>query len=131
MLGSSKLNGMAGHSAIFSDHFSHTQGAKASRSRGAQALYYPMSPPQNKEYNPSWPASYDLSNLPICTEEDYWETIHKLSSPCKPQQAKITNGMEGKGKGEGRVEWRESGREGEGGESGMEGGERNGRGREW
>jgi len=79
MLGSAKLNGMAGHSAIFGDHFSHMQGTKSSCSRGAQALYYPMSPPQNNEYNPSWPASYDLSNLPIHTEQDYWQTINKCN----------------------------------------------------
>ena len=90
MLGSAKLNGMAGHSAIFGDCFSHTQGTKASRSRGARALYYPMSPPQNNEYNPSRPASYDLSNLPLHTEQDYWQTINDLSLASKVQRVKIT-----------------------------------------
>jgi Transposase family tnp2 len=71
MLGSAKLNRMAGHSAIFGDRFSHVQGAKASVSQGARALYYPMNPPANDKYNPSRPPSYNLTNLPMCQEEDY------------------------------------------------------------
>ncbi|KAF8995357.1 hypothetical protein BDQ17DRAFT_1190794, partial [Cyathus striatus] len=37
MLGSAKLNGMAGHSAIYGDHFTTVQSAKASKTRGARA----------------------------------------------------------------------------------------------
>jgi hypothetical protein len=91
MLGSAKLNGMAGHSAIFGDRFSRVQGAKASTSRGARALYYPMNPPANDKYNPSHPPSYDLANLPMRQEEDYWSTINQLSAASsKQQRAKIT-----------------------------------------
>ena len=91
MLGSAKLNGMAGHSAIFGDRFSMVKGAKASASRGARALYYPMTPPENNKYNPTRPASYNLSNLPMRTETHYWETINCLSTASsKQQRAKIT-----------------------------------------
>ena len=91
MLGSAKLNGMAGHSAIFGDRFSLVQGAKASLNRGARALYYPMSPPENDKYNPSRPASYDLNNLPLRQETEYWATINRLSAASsKQQRAKIT-----------------------------------------
>jgi len=53
MLGSAKLNGMAGHSAVCRDQFSKVQGACSSLQKGAKAQYYPMSPPDNEkwEYN--------------------------------------------------------------------------------
>jgi hypothetical protein len=80
MLGSAKLSGMVGHSAIFGDRFSLVQGARSKISRGAKAQYYPMSPPDtdDKQYNPNCPA-YDLNNLPMCTESHYWSIIEKLS----------------------------------------------------
>ncbi|KAF8881059.1 hypothetical protein CPB84DRAFT_1838325 [Gymnopilus junonius] len=60
---------MAGHSAIFGNRFSLVQGAKASTSR----------------------ASYDLSNLPMHTEDSYWATINCLSATSsKQQRARIT-----------------------------------------
>lgn len=91
MLGSAKLNGMAGHSAIFGDRYSLVQSAKASVSRGARSLYYPMTPPENTKYNPSRPASYDLNNLPMRDEAHYWDTIKRLSATSsKQQRAKIT-----------------------------------------
>jgi hypothetical protein len=80
MLGSAKLSGMAGHSAIFGDCFSLVQGACSKISRGAKAQYYPMSSPDNdaKQYNPNRP-TYDLNNLPMRTESHYWSTIKRLS----------------------------------------------------
>lgn len=42
MLGSAKINGMAGHMAIFGDRFSLVQGARSSRAKGSKALYYPI-----------------------------------------------------------------------------------------
>jgi hypothetical protein len=80
MLGSAKLSGMAGHSAIFGDRFSLVQEACSKVSRGAKAQYYPMSPPDtdDKQYNSNCPA-YDLNNLPMHTESHYWSTIEKLS----------------------------------------------------
>jgi hypothetical protein len=79
MLGSAKLSGMAGHSAIFGDRFSLVQGARSKLGKGAKAQYYPMSPPDNdnKQYNPNRP-TYDLDNLPMRTESHYWSTIKKL-----------------------------------------------------
>jgi len=78
MLGSTKLNGMAGHSAIYGDRFSLVKGAKASQSKGAKAQYYPISPPCNSHYNPQRPNTYDLDKLPIRQEKDYWATIERL-----------------------------------------------------
>jgi len=65
MLGSAKLNGMAGHSAIYGDHFSMVKGARASIKKGAKAQYYPLSPPENSVYNPDCLESYDVDNLPM------------------------------------------------------------------
>jgi len=45
VLGSAKLSGMAGHSAVYGDHFSNVKGACSSTNKGAKAQYYPMSPP--------------------------------------------------------------------------------------
>ena len=72
MLGSAKCSGMAGHSAVYGDHFSLVQGAHSKNVKGARARYYPMSPPDNekKEYNPSH-STYDLNNLPMCTKSHY------------------------------------------------------------
>jgi len=65
MLGSAKLNGMAGHTAICGDRFSLVKGARATLQKG-KAQYYPISPPDNakKEYNPTQP-TYSFENLPI------------------------------------------------------------------
>jgi hypothetical protein len=78
MLGSAKLNGMAGHSAVYGDRFSMVKGARASLNKGAKAQYYPISPPESSKYNSDRPASYDLKNLPMRTEESYWDTISKI-----------------------------------------------------
>jgi hypothetical protein len=51
MLGSAKINGMAGHTAIYGDQFTIVQGAKASNKKGAKALYYPMTSPENDKFN--------------------------------------------------------------------------------
>ena len=47
MLGSAKLSGMAGHSALHGDHFSLVQGACIPK-EGAKPQYYPISPPQKE-----------------------------------------------------------------------------------
>jgi hypothetical protein len=80
MLGSAKLNGMAGHTAIYGDRFSMVKAAKSSRAKGAKALYYPMNPPSNAEYNPGRPEAYNLDDLPIRNEEDYWRVIGEIQS---------------------------------------------------
>jgi Transposase family tnp2 len=91
MLGSAKLNGMAGHSAIYGDRFTMVQGARSSLAKGAKAQYYPMSPPENKKYNPNRPELYDLANLPIREAKLYWEIINKLeAATSKTARAVIT-----------------------------------------
>jgi len=78
MLGSAKLNGMSGHTAIFGDRFSMVQGAKSSLNKGAKSQYYPMNAPDNDRYNPSRPPKYDLSNIPMRSQAEYWTTIEQL-----------------------------------------------------
>jgi len=80
MLGSAKLNGMAGHSAIFGDRFSLVRGARSTIQGRGKSQYYPLSPPDNekREYNPSRP-QYNINNLPSHTQAGYWATINKLS----------------------------------------------------
>jgi len=85
MLGSAKLNGMAGHSAIYGDHFSMVQGAQASLAKGSKAQYYPISPPEFSRYNPERP-QYDLHNLPMRQESMCWKSIEQLEEA--PNQAK-------------------------------------------
>jgi hypothetical protein len=79
MLGSAKLNGMAGHSAIYGDHFSMVKAARASVQPKAKYQYYPMSPPEAQKYNPGRP-TYDLSSLPMRTESSYWNVIEQLQN---------------------------------------------------
>ncbi|KAF8148929.1 hypothetical protein B0H34DRAFT_828287 [Crassisporium funariophilum] len=50
-----------------------------------------MNPPENDEYNPQRPPSYNLLQLPMRNEEDYWKIIKALgASHSKAQRAKIT-----------------------------------------
>lgn len=91
MLGSAKLNGMAGHSAVYGDRFSMVKGARASLKKGSKAQYYPISPPQNSTYNPKRPPTYDLYNLPMREEKFYWQTIAKIQgAQFKTNRATIT-----------------------------------------
>lgn len=80
MLGSAKLSGMAGHTALKGDRFSTVQAAKSSLKPGSKALYYPMCPPENALYNPTRPSQYDLGCLPLRTEDQYWRTIDLLQN---------------------------------------------------
>jgi len=90
MLGSAKLNGMAGHSAIFGDRFSMVKGACASLAKGSKAQYYPMTPPEPLKYNSDFP-SYNLHNLPMRVESEYWGTIDRLlQATSKSKCAAIT-----------------------------------------
>lgn len=90
MLGSAKMNGMAGHSAIYGDRFSLVKGARSSTKRGSKAQYYSISPPQNEIYNPSRPA-YDLNQIPMRSEKHYWDTIEKLlNASTKAAHTEIT-----------------------------------------
>jgi hypothetical protein len=51
MLGSAKLSGMAGHSALYGDRFSLVQGACSAKARGAKPQFYPISPPEKEIHN--------------------------------------------------------------------------------
>ncbi|EGO05146.1 hypothetical protein SERLA73DRAFT_43798, partial [Serpula lacrymans var. lacrymans S7.3] len=79
MLGSAKLNGIAGHTSNYGDRFVLDKGARSSLEKGAKAQYYPLSPPDNKKYNQSRP-TYHLDNLLTRTEKHYWATINKLNA---------------------------------------------------
>ena len=90
MLGSAKLNGMAGHSAIYGDRFSMVKGAKTSKKKGAKTQYYPISSPAIAMVNHDRP-SYNFRNLPLREEDFYWKTIEKLqNAPNKTQRTSIT-----------------------------------------
>ena len=77
MLGSAKINGMAGHMAIHGDRYSMVQAARSSLTKGSKALYYPSNPPQSSTYNPDR-SGYDLRNLPLRTQSQYWRIIQQL-----------------------------------------------------
>ena len=79
MLGSAKLSGMAGHSALFGDRFSLVQGAFSSKTRGARAQYYPISPPDKDKYNPMRD-TVNLAKLPLRGQNHYWRAIERLES---------------------------------------------------
>ncbi|EGO02509.1 hypothetical protein SERLA73DRAFT_47182 [Serpula lacrymans var. lacrymans S7.3] len=90
MLGSAKLNGMAGHTAIYGDRFVLIKGARSSLEKGAKAQYHPIVLPNNDKYNKEC-AVYNLDKLPRRTNEHYWSTINKLSmAAIKSLHATIT-----------------------------------------
>ncbi|TFK17302.1 hypothetical protein FA15DRAFT_735778 [Coprinopsis marcescibilis] len=86
MLGSAKMNGMSGHSAIYGDRFTKVQGARSSTQTGAKAQYYPTGPPENETYNPTCPATYDLTNLPHRSQTDYWIMLCKIDTATSKRQ---------------------------------------------
>ena len=88
MLGSAKLSGMAGHSAVYGDRFSLVQGARPTDAKGSKFQYYPISPPQKEIHNKYRPI-VDMKNLPLRTQIHYWETIKRLESATKSEQKKI------------------------------------------
>ncbi|TEB34533.1 hypothetical protein FA13DRAFT_1625508 [Coprinellus micaceus] len=49
--------------------------------KAGKALYYPISPPENDKYNPDRLPHIDLLNLPLRSQETYYETINKLTQP--------------------------------------------------
>jgi hypothetical protein len=79
MLGSAKLSGMAGHSALYGDRFSLVQGAHPARQSGAKAQYYPISPPQREKFNPKRDI-VNLNSLPMRGQRHYWKTIERLQA---------------------------------------------------
>jgi hypothetical protein len=90
MLGSAKLNGMAGHSAVHGDRFSMVMAARASIQPKSKYQYYPISPPEAEKYNAGRP-KYNLDKLPIRTESSYWNIINQLqNATSKAHSATIT-----------------------------------------
>ena len=90
MLGSAKLNGMAGHSAVHGDRFSMVKAARASLQPKSKYQYYPILPPEAEKYNPGR-LKYDLGKLPMRTESSYWNIISQLqNASSKAQSAAIT-----------------------------------------
>jgi hypothetical protein len=79
MLGSAKVNGMLGHSAIRGDRFSMIQGARTSLEKGSKPQYYPLNPPDTspKQYNPYRPG-YTATDLPMRSMEEYWSILDRL-----------------------------------------------------
>jgi hypothetical protein len=81
MLGSAKLSGMAGHSALHGDHFSLIEGAFSAKGGGggAKPQCYPISPPQKDKYNPKCD-TVDMNKLPMRGQRHYWKSIERLES---------------------------------------------------
>ncbi|PPQ79449.1 hypothetical protein CVT24_010069 [Panaeolus cyanescens] len=89
MLGSAKVNGMAGHSARYGDRFSLLPGARSSVERGAKSQYYPLLAPHNDKYNPDRAADYStIGAIPIRQQVDYWRTLDALANPTLTQTAR-------------------------------------------
>lgn len=81
MLGSAKVNGMSGHSAVRGDRFTSVEAARSSVQKGSKSQYYPFDPPENatQQYNPNRPV-YRPEELPMRKQEDYWATLELLSN---------------------------------------------------
>ncbi|KIM73378.1 hypothetical protein PILCRDRAFT_81175 [Piloderma croceum F 1598] len=66
------------------------KGARASLNKGAKAQYYPISPPEHLKYNSDRP-EYNLCDLPMCQESQYWEVIEKIQgATSKATKATLT-----------------------------------------
>jgi hypothetical protein len=81
MLGSAKVNGMSGHTAVHGDRFSMVQGARSSLRTGSKSQYYPLNPPdtESKQFNPKRPP-YTPNAIPMRDQEAYWGVLAKLAS---------------------------------------------------
>jgi hypothetical protein len=88
MLGSAKLSGMAGHSALHGDCFSLVKGARPAKEKGAKAQYYLISPPQKERFNPHRDI-VDLDFLPMQSQSHYWETIERLQCAATKKACQI------------------------------------------
>ncbi|KAH6876971.1 hypothetical protein BKA70DRAFT_1127754 [Coprinopsis sp. MPI-PUGE-AT-0042] len=91
MLGSAKLSGLAGHTAFCGDRFTEVSAARnflPGPGEKGKSLYYPIEPPENDQYNPGRPLKIDLLNLPLRSQETYYETIEKLNDPSLSKTAK-------------------------------------------
>ena len=59
--------------------FSLVQGTFSSKTRGARAQYYPISPPDKDKYNPMCD-TVNLAKLPLRGQNHYWRAIERLES---------------------------------------------------
>jgi hypothetical protein len=92
MLGSAKVSGMSGHSAVRGDRFSTTQGARSSTQKGAKAQYYPLSPPDtsNRKYNTERP-TYSPDGIELRKQDTYWGILQRLATATtKAEKARIS-----------------------------------------
>ena len=94
MLGSAKLNGMAGYSAIYGDCFIMVKGAKASNKKGAKTQYYPILSSVIAMVNHDR-LLYNFHNLPLCEEDFYWKTIEKLQKAQNKAQESMHSNHKG------------------------------------
>ncbi len=95
MLGSTKLNRMAGHVGVYGCRFSMVRGARKEKGInifmtslyqfilrfsliGTRAQYYPLTQPEEDEINNDRPP-FDIFSLPIRKLQDYWETIIEIN----------------------------------------------------
>ncbi len=75
MLGSAKINGMAGHGGIYGDRFSMVQAAKTSNQSGARTQYYPIM--KIDHFNPNR-CKYSLDDIPMRKYQDYFDVLLQL-----------------------------------------------------
>jgi len=75
MLGSAKINGMAGHGGIYGDRFSMVQAAKTSNQSGARTQYYPIM--KIDHFNPNH-CKYSLDDIPMRKYQDYFNILLQL-----------------------------------------------------
>jgi hypothetical protein len=85
ILGSVKLNEMAGHSAIYDDYFNMVKGAKSSNKKGAKTQYYSISSSVIVMVNHDH-LLYNFCNLPLHEEDFYWKTIKELQKALNKTQ---------------------------------------------
>jgi hypothetical protein len=88
MLGSAKINGMAGHGGIYGDRFSMVQAAKMSNQSGARAQYYSILNVDG--LNPNC-CKYSFDDIPMCTYHNYFDVLLKLEqASSKAKRERIT-----------------------------------------
>ena len=88
MLGSAKINGMAGHGGIYGDRFSMVQAAKTSNQKGARAQYYPIL--NIDHFNPDR-CKYSFDAIPMRKYQEYFDTLLQLEqAKTKAEREKIT-----------------------------------------
>jgi hypothetical protein len=92
MLGSAKINGMAGHGGIYGDRFSMVQAAKTSDQSGSCAQYYPIL--NTDRFNPDR-HMYSFNDIPMREYNYYFDVLLKLEeASSKAERERITQHQE-------------------------------------